>query len=127
MQKFALNNTPVNKTASLVISRGEHWHPTTKGREVDSDSPLPTKPCGDEERDLSGVRFGRFSVIGKSKDVKKRWVVRCDCGKYTLRRSKAILNESNQQDRCEACKELAYQKREEFRRRTGKDVDIRKF
>lgn len=34
-----------------------------------------------EELDLTGQRFGKLLVVGKSKTGRKRWDCRCDCGR----------------------------------------------
>ena len=57
---------------------------------------------------LTGSRFGRFLVVGWSRDYKTSWVVKCDCGIYTTRRTKAITNHANSEDRCERCRRFAY-------------------
>lgn len=125
--------TPVNKTAALVIGSGVHFEPNKRIQNNDSDTPLRLAPITNDLfscpgfADLTGMKVGRFVVLGKSADFKGSWVVRCACGKYSTRRSKAIKNLENTQDRCEHCRHLAYLKREEFRHRTGKDADIRDF
>jgi len=123
---------PVNKTAALVTSKGEHYVPNCKDLTYDSDFPIKTgkikKECMSDPRfiDLSGNRFGRFTVIGMS-EVDGLWVVRCDCGKYSTRRRKAILNPNNSQDRCGHCRHKLFIKREEHYRKTGRYVDVSYF
>ena len=124
---------PVNKTAALVVSRGYQYEPDKKVKTHDSDHPLPIRRVTRLERryhaflDLTGRNFGRFTVIGLSQDHAGSWVVRCQCGRYTTRKKKAILNPENTQDRCEYCRHLAFLRRRETYRRTGKDRDIREF
>lgn len=124
---------PVNKTAATVTSRGVHYDPDKIVQTNDSDLPIATRPFTKEELkqksfvDLTGRRVGRFSVIGAARDFKGRWVVRCDCGTYSTRRAKSIKNPENVQDRCEHCRHLAFLKRNELWRRTGKHYDIRDF
>lgn len=122
---------PVNKTAAIVTSCGVHYEPNKIVQTNDSDLPIATRPFTKAELkqqcfvDLTGFRVGRLSVIGAARDFKGRWVVRCDCGKYSTRRAKSIKNPENVQDRCEHCRHLAFLKRNELWRRTGKHYDIR--
>ena len=125
---------PVNRTAARVISTGVHYTPSTKGCRNDSENPIHTRPASMRDRaqkeftDLTGRRIGRLTVIGIAKTTAKlQWVVRCDCGTYSIRNAKAIKNKQNTQDRCDHCRHLAYLKRAEVKRRTGRDVDINEF
>jgi len=126
-----INRHPVNKQSAIVTSQGECYTPNKKIQTSDSDTPLKTAPLpqkpGRNFLDLTGVRRGRLTVIGLSADQNNRWVARCDCGTYTLRTARAIKNPANTQDRCEHCRHLAFLKREEFYRRTGKNRDIKDF
>lgn len=125
---------PVNRIAvRVVLFKGEHFDPDKKVLTNDSETPLRVaqitramRMCPTFE-DLTGKRFGRFVVLGISEDFNGQWVVRCNCGRYSTRRKKSVLNPSNTQDRCEHCRHLAFLKREEVWRRTGRDVDICEF
>jgi len=127
------NRVAVNKTAALVVGSGFHYEPNKKIQNNDSDMPLPivkmTKEIKSQSSfvDFTGLRFGRFVVLGIARDYKSSWVVRCACGKYTTRRAKAIENPSNDHDRCEHCRHLAHLKRTDHWKQTGKDKDIREF
>lgn len=70
--------------------------------------------------DLKGVKFGRFTVLGWIGGGK--WQVRCSCGNYAARKTKAIRNPKNNNDCCELCRELLFLKREDTRKRTNKEV-----
>jgi len=125
--------TAINKTAALVVGAGTHYEPNKKVQTNDSDLPIATRPFTKAELgqscfiDLTGARVGRFTVIGAARDFKGRWVVRCDCGTYSTRKVKAIKNAENIQDRCEHCRYLAFLKRNEQWRRSGRCSDIRDF
>lgn len=128
------SRVPVNITAARVAQfKGVHFESKKRIKTNDSDFPIAIrKPLkqdlnNPQFKDLTGVRFGRFLVLGISRDFGGNWVVRCDCGKYTTRRSKAILNPNNVQDRCEECRELAHLKRHQHWREYGKDIDIREL
>lgn len=124
---------PVNKTAAAVIATGTHFIPKKIIQTNDSDLPLATRPIKRSEleqqdfQDLTGRTVGRLTVQGYSLDFPRHWVVRCVCGRYSTRRSKAIKNPNNTQDRCEHCRHLASLQRNEVYRRTGKQTDIRDF
>lgn len=60
--------------------------------------------------DLTGRRVGALTVVGKLALVKKRWAVRCNCGIYEARSSKAILNPNNAFDCCFRCRAASEEK-----------------
>lgn len=126
------NTTPINKTAALVIGKGFHYEPNKKVQTIESKNPLPTRDAYYQEiysptfTNCTGIKIGRLTVIGIY-SRSKGWVCRCDCGMYCVRRQKAILNKNNTQDRCEECRHLAFLKKDEKYRRTGKDVDINDY
>lgn len=117
-----LTLVPVNRTAGMVTSSGQHYECSAKNNEYETDIPIPTRLVPQD--DLTGRRFGRFTVIGLSLK-RSRWVVRCDCGVYTLRKAKAIKNMNNDFDCCKECKHLLYLKRHDIWKRTGKDYHVR--
>ena len=124
---------PVNRTAALVVSRGESFDFITCDGQVNSSLPLPTRCINFDEirsrdfKDLSGVKFGRLDVVGISSEVKARWVCRCICGMYVLRTSSAIKSAALDAC-CSQCYLLAVSKRHEYTRRTGKtDKQTRDF
>lgn len=115
------HSEPVNMTAVRVTRfRGEHYHPAEKKITcAHSETPLPTRPI-DSDPQLAGIRFGYFTVIGLGLLKRDRnrgnpkpaaWVVRCDCGNYEHRTARAIRNPSNHVDRCQACRQVQYEKR----------------
>ena len=114
---------PINVTSSNVINGGASLEVNKKITCLESDFPMPTRPLLKHEQNLTGHKFGKFTVIGKAEDH-KGWIVKCVCGKYTVRQSKAIKNTENSFDCCEICRHRLYLKREEVRRQTGKDVEI---
>lgn len=58
------------------------------------------------ELDLTGLRFGRYKVIGFAgyQSSKSRWVVRCRCGVYEMWKRKHILKFKSDA-RCIGCEE----------------------
>lgn len=129
----ALHCRPVNRNAARVIKDGVNYSLSHKANVLYQRTPLPTQKPSKEQLnhsnffDLTGERRGRLTVLGQLLGNARWWVCRCDCGNYTLRRAKAVKNKNNEQDRCDECRHLAYMKREEHFRRTGKNRDIKEF
>lgn len=87
----------------MVTARGVHWEPAAlklSPGQVISDVPLPTRPWPATARgqdNLTGRIIGRLTVVGLSADSAKseggaRWVVRCACGNYEHKRTRALRN-----------------------------------
>lgn len=127
-----LNSTPINKTAALVVGKGVNYNCPKKVQTVESKTILAFRTVSTNDAtkngfiNCTGLSIGRLKVLGIYKNG-SGWVCRCICGTYCVRRQKAILNKNNTQDRCEECRHLAYLKRAEYIRRTGKDKDINDF
>lgn len=123
---------PINKTAALVTQKGVHYVSGKKIQTCESRNPIATKIISKIERenpefvDVTGFVVGRLTVLGRAL-YGPNWVCRCTCGTYCVRKRKAILNPNNTQDRCEECRHLAFLKRDDYRRRTGKYTDINKY
>jgi hypothetical protein len=114
--------SPINKTAAIVTSKGFSYTSSKKpGNPWDSKNPIPIDST--KKSDLLGLRAGRLLVLGYAENGNGRLVVRCDCGVYTMRKEKALKNPKNKKDRCEECRHLAYLKRDDIRRRTGREVE----
>ena len=111
--------TPINRLTFDVASKGDHFsfHPRQLNI-VRSDIPLPitTRRLLSEE-DFTGRVIGRLTVIGRSDEPIKnqwfphiRWVVRCACGWYERRNSKALREMDPQDQMCSSCKLLEQRK-----------------
>ncbi|SMB82342.1 hypothetical protein SAMN05660772_02066 [Pasteurella testudinis DSM 23072] len=125
---------PINKTAALVVSKGVHFEVENSNHDEFKKSPYPTwkkRPSSlfhnSDFEDLTGRKQGKLTVIGLLKGVYNKWVCRCICGNYTLRRAKAIRNINNKFDCCGECRKLAQVKRNYVYKTTGKDQDINNF
>lgn len=86
MMDRIITSKPVNKTAGLVMSRGEHWTPYLKEHTAAHwENPPKCLPVDPNRLDHTGTKFGRFTVVGlvshKTKNKKARWLVRCVCGR----------------------------------------------
>ncbi|UKA05040.1 hypothetical protein [Photobacterium damselae] len=127
-----LNPKPINRSASIVIKPASLDDSFFSKKSQNPNAaklfwvaPKPIIPISHNEIDLTGKQFGRFKVVGKI--GKGRWQVRCSCGNFAARKSKAINNPKNDLDRCEQCLEILYIKREYHYKKTGIDIDIHKF
>lgn len=72
-------------------------------------NPLPMKSIKKiyEQRkhmDLAHYRRGRLVVLGMSKEHRGRWVCRCDCGRFTIRRGRCFFKDEF--DACSECDAL---------------------
>lgn len=113
------HEVPANATAARVVARGESFEYRTQAWSQDSPLPLPTMPVPNNGTlpDLTGSRVGRLRVIGYSADRKARWVCRCDCGMYTLRKTPALRNGTSAP--CDQCYLLAASKARAHNAKTG--------
>ena len=111
---------PADQTAGRVTSGGESWEPKAQmpvGLEH-WDSPPPMRPWHSNlgVPDLTGLKFGKLTVKGlwvethaRSGDSGEatRWVVRCACGSYEVRKPSAIFSGLERcQGHCWNCEQL---------------------
>ena len=79
---------------------------------------LPFKVRNDPNfRDYTGHRFGDFTVVGMLKAEKfDKWVMRCVCGCYEIRRTYSINRGEHNfaAGRCQSCMDLARIKNRDF-------------
>ena len=93
---------PANKGVAMAMSGGAHFDDTVGmspgQRHFEAPCPL-VDPCdypvAPSFADLRGYRMGRVIVIGLTTGItssggKALWLVRCECGDYEVRTSKAI-------------------------------------
>lgn len=112
-----LASVPLNGTAGAVTSRGTHYDPKIKvpvrrhsDVPVHSDAPARCIPVPVQCADLTGRKFGRFTVIGylgrlnPTNEKKGLWLVRCICGNYEQRKAAGIKNPANDKDACMKCR-----------------------
>lgn len=102
-------SAPVNRQAALSTAKGFSYEPSKTIIVREWEAPPKLKYPTRKHLDLTGVRFGRLTVVGidaekaMTKNTIPTWVCRCDCGRYTSRRAKAIKNPRNADDRCSLC------------------------
>ncbi len=116
-----ITRSPINRTAARVVAPGQHYVADKTNGCVCQGTPPPYRAPKEHELDLTGMRFGRFTVLGIASETTNRWVVRCNCGNYSLRKPKAIKNPNNVADACEQCRHIIHLKRSELFRRAGVD------
>lgn len=125
-----ISSAPINRTAAMVTSKNRVplYKPKLNGTEVFTDIKPPIQNVV-VENDLTGLRVGRLVVIGvyanpnPSKNTRRLWVCRCDCGMFVTRKTKVVSNPANFIDRCLDCRNLLHLKRQDRRNSTGKWVD----
>lgn len=108
-------STPQNATAARVTAKGEHYDPKINFDTHDHwDAPPKMLPFSAVDKlhgtlpNLAGHKVGRVTAVGVYADPKNtsrglRWVVRCVCGDYELRSTKALRNPVNTDDECRKC------------------------
>lgn len=115
--------TPLNREASVVrdgsgetfVGKVPSWHDHWTA------PPIPEGRRPDDKEDLTGRAFGRLTVIRYHKTHKKdgsRWLVRCTCGDYELRRSRTI-RDAAEDAMCAACGYFEHVKVARERERKG--------
>lgn len=133
MSVFGSNRRAVDSVAARVISAGTHYLAPKKVSGIQFETRPPMRPISFADRassgfvDVTGVRRGRLVAVGLHESVSIKWVARCDCGSYVLRKTKALTNTSNDADACAECLHVMYIKRKELFQRTGKDAFLRDF
>lgn len=125
-------SAPINADAAKIRDGGgEHYVSRKKFSGDHWTAPQPLRPVPWNCPDLTGKKLGRLTVVGLldgSRHAKgARWLVRCTCGDYESRRSKALTNPKNAGDRCDVCRHKVYLQREQVYLRTGKDKDVSEF
>lgn len=107
---------PINKEAALVTQDGNHEDLNFQPNPQDSELPIPTTQLYNYRHyDFTNTRIGRLTVIGywgrndsphSGTAARHRWVVRCDCGIYSIRREEKI-KKRNPKDSCSRCKYIS--------------------
>lgn len=56
-------------------------------------------------KDLSGKKYGRFKCLGLLKNTFNKWVLRCVCGNYEIRRTTTLnqMEKKEHSNRCQKC------------------------
>lgn len=123
---------PINRLAGAVTSESSNRYESCKRvTATESETPMPLRRIDSQTRNsgnfdnLTGIKFGRLTVVGMHLNLNGRWVCRCTCGRYVVRRKKSILNPENSGDRCSLCQHLAFLKREDYFKRNGIRLDSR--
>lgn len=121
---FIATHQPLNAQAKNVISQGVHYEYKSKDK-FHQNTPCDLKSNYEinlmeknfvEFKNFSGIKYGDLTVIGLARFngskgcTRSRWLVKCVCGIFEIRTSKAIKNhlENNfrEPDCCKACGDL---------------------
>ncbi|MGR9274699.1 hypothetical protein ACU8KI_08815 [Rhizobium leguminosarum] len=90
---------PSDKVAGRVAGRGAHFEWSPPETSIHSRDPIPYRQPTEAETilpsfvDLAGLKSGRLTVMGiavESISPGQRWVVRCVCGSYEVRRARYL-------------------------------------
>jgi hypothetical protein len=111
---FVFTSKPVNKTASIVLKKGEGFKYSDKTPWTRcSTEPIKTKKFqGPAEYNLTGKKYGNLIVtgyFGKSSGTGgagSRWVCKCTCGNYSVFR--ATVLKKGKATKCHDCKKIDY-------------------
>lgn len=98
---------PLNREASAVRDgSGDLWEARVPAHIKHWSAPPPQeRPPPPDIADLTGLVRNRLTVVryhGPAKDG-GRWLVRCACGNYELRRAKAIRKGGDEEMACFVC------------------------
>jgi hypothetical protein len=102
---------PINKTAALVVSTGNHFEPKIKPHchdERENCPKLRLKWATQETFNLTGLKCGWLTVVGLSAEKNDKWVCRCVCGKHVFRTARSLRRVKNVTDKCIHCNKLDY-------------------
>lgn len=104
-----LGSRPINMQTRIVTSEGEHWEPRIPGHmaHLVFDAPKKCHKPPPSEADFVGLRRGNLVAVGflnRKPNSKSIWLMRCDCGKYTIRLIKGWVKRLDAHDECDACK-----------------------
>lgn len=98
---------PIDRVARRVFGDGEHWEPPmTRNAQPfvrTWDNPPECNPLPSHAHDYSGIRRGRMVAFRYFESQK--WLCRCDCGAYEIRRIKKWVDHFNAYDACARCDE----------------------
>lgn len=103
---------PVNRVASRVMRKGEHWAPKRKPTAAHvihgEVPPVPPQPLPKGSPDIAGLKRDRMRAMYYCGNG--RWVARCDCGRFEVRRGAALANRKDEPDACIECRAAHFSK-----------------
>jgi len=118
-----ITSKPINKTAKLVTSKGIEYKPNKKITQKHWEVCPQSKSKPKEIKNISGLKFGSFTVVDYFDSNPQRWICRCVCGDYEIRKAKAIINTENNIDSCDNCRHLRFLQRNDKYRKYGRNID----
>ena len=116
-----VTDIPVDRLAARVVSKGSRYESKKVIDQLHWEIRPKLRCRREQEPYLVGKKFGQFTVVGiYYKTDRTRWVCRCTCGHFEVRKKKAILNPRNKSDRCELCRELEHLIEKDYFNRHGR-------
>lgn len=114
---------PVDSVADRVTRPGVEYVPSKKLAQDCWDVKPPTLPAPSNAKEMMGLRRGRLVIVGYL--GKKKWLARCDCGKFERRDGKNFRNgvRDGIWDGCQYCQHAAYLRRHDEYRQHGANRD----
>ncbi|MBP7704178.1 MAG: hypothetical protein KA105_02695 [Caulobacter sp.] len=106
-------SAPLDRQASIVRDgSGDHYVAPMPDHQAHwSAPPLPLAPRPADVEDLTGRTLGQLTVIRYHGRIGSgsRWLVRCSCGDYELRKTRVIVRQhsAGSGGRCRVCDRVA--------------------
>ena len=125
---FELGGTAVNKNTAMAMSGGTNYEPAYKEKEkivlfkikpVMPEKPINSPQIFEQEKEFIGKRRSRLVVVGWF-GTGGKWLCRCDCGYYTVRKI-SFLKKQDVVDACPECLFVIEKRRHAHWVTTGKD------
>lgn len=112
-------HVPVNRLALRQTLGGIHYEPEKKAKHSHVEElPEVVKFPGCPDKDLTGVRISKVTVIGyvgrHRSEKQSRWLVRCVCGQFYTLRSQVIRKYKGKDLHCANCEKLRQLKAREY-------------
>ena len=126
---FELGGKPVNKNTAMAISGGTNYEPNYKDvshieffkeRPLIPEIPKLSSEIREQAKKHIGERRSRLVVVAWFASG-GRWLCRCDCGYYTVRKL-TFLKNKDKFDACLECRFVIQKRRHNHWLTTGKDL-----
>ncbi len=126
-----ITSRPADRVASRVTQPGPKGLESKKRPSGDGTQamPWPMRAVPANVPDLTGRVSGFLTVVGLSHFIGNstngspaRWVCRCICGYYVIRKPKTIRRQRDECDACDRCRELQFLKRQQAEIASGEYV-----
>lgn len=120
-----IHRDAADKTSAMVFAAGVHYQQKGKVTCPHWNTQPQVRRVPKNTTNLTGIKFGRFTVIGLHRTILGSWVVRCTCGDYETRKARSVLNTNNFGDRCHKCRRVAFERKDYEFWKNGVELDAR--